>query len=295
MPFLDSDKEGIDQVGNAPYGEGHGGRAGEYQFKSTGNADLDRAHAQFVPKRISSDVPTDLHGASLAPYAEPLAALGQPGLALYRAALECLKSEYDELGLAHDAHRSFQVPNPSPITRQMNPTILPEESKVPLSQALVESLERTARREARLTAVVDRGIETLANQIEAGLKFPFTTTVEVATMSGIVEYVSKLSPGARNSFLETAVRSGDKQAVGAILNAPCYLCGMNPAEHQRLHDQAAEIWMPKEVAGLRAAQFMRTHLGRASTLTVTQYNKLMPTIRQTPQSAALANLRRGKA
>jgi hypothetical protein len=214
---------------------------------------------------------------------------------MYRAGLEALKSHYDELDLAHDAARAHMMPNPNPITRQMQATILPEENKIPLQQALVMSLERTARREARLTAVVDKGIETLANQIEGGLKFPFTTTVEVATMSGIIEYIAKLAPGARNSFLETAVRNGDKQAIGACLNAPCYLCGMNPAEHQRLHDQAAEIWFPKEVAGLRAAQFLRAHLGRASTLTVTQYNKLMPVIRETPQSAALANLRRGKS
>jgi hypothetical protein len=155
------------------------------------------------------------------------------------------------------------------------------------------SLERTARREQRLAAVVDQGITSITNQIEGGLKFPFTTTVEVATMSGIIAYVAALSPSARTSFVETCVRSNDRQAVGAILNAPCYLCKMNKAEHQRLHDQAAAIWFPKEVAALSAAQFLRAHLSRASALTVTAFNGLMPNIRPTPQSSALANLRRG--
>jgi hypothetical protein len=89
------------------------------------------------------------------------------------------------------------------------------------------------RKQQAATLAFDRAHTTLANQIallERTLTTPLTTSAAQPLAPEIRDHVRSLSVSKRNAFLNGAIQVGDTQTLGAVLGAPPYLTGLQPAE-----------------------------------------------------------------
>jgi hypothetical protein len=220
---------------------------------------------------VRGDVPLGLHPDALLSIGQ---ALNQPdtlGITVMSAAREAMRLCYDCYGRLNDAERDMQAAA-DPALRRQHPVdrggrtevtdnvrmVNGKPTRIIDAEAFIDAADAAFK---RVAPAIDRRVtelkgyrDTLAGRVASALDAPARRTPEgLALASEVRAHVKAMKqPAARSKFAMDAVEAGDLPTVAAILHAPPFLSGIDPAMHATIRARAAARFAPVDSAQLEA-------------------------------------------
>ncbi|OYX52370.1 MAG: hypothetical protein B7Y97_01100 [Sphingomonas sp. 32-66-10] len=258
---------------------------------------------------VRGDVPLEMHPDSLLGLGR---ALDQPdtlGVSVYSSAREALRLCYDCFGRLNDAERDLQAMAP-PAVRRQHPAangggteivgdirmVNGRPTRVVNTEELIAAAERALDRVApavdRRVAELTRYRDTLAGRVATALDTPARRTPEgLALASEVRAHIKAMKqPAARAKFVMDAIGASDLPTVAAVLHAPPFLCGIDPAMHATIRARAAATFAPVDSAQLEAADAAIERVTSAGSAVVKRLGGVMA-FRNAPVAKASRSLK----
>lgn len=177
--------------------------------------------------------------------------------------LESLSTAYEGMAMIHKAR----------ISAAKNPTQNDAGRLLSVANFAEKQQKVITRKIDKTMADLDKGIESLESMLNTPLKAAAAGSSTVP--SEIRAHVKALPLEDRGKFLSDAQAAGDVETLAAVLGAPSYLSGVNPAEKTariRLYHEARS---PEVTARLSAMKKGRDLLTERSTLVFKETEKAM--------------------
>mgnify|MGYP006275346115 CR=1 FL=1 len=237
---------------------------------------------------VRADLPPETHPDALANLARPLDQEGTIGRAAYHEARDALGTAYSTLAAIADAERALHehAQATEPARRRQHPdgrstylgNLRMQDGRV--RQFVNNETEFAAAADAtlqRATQALDRRGESLGRhkaaleeRVAAALKPKQAAHVQ----QEIRAYVRSLPDDQRLDFLGKAASAGDRDTIGAVLEAPTYLSGLSAESSETIRAKAAQALAGTDYAQAQAVQSALDAVNRAGGRLVTKVGEL---------------------
>ena len=135
--------------------------------------------------------------------------------------------------------------------------------------------EQVLERSTKAFDTAHKHLNDFVTALDKNLSAPLDGFVSAALAQEIRSYVRNLPEDKRGAFVMDALNKGDKQALGALLSAPGYLCGLSEIQQKHFLRQFHETSNPVAVARLGVAKRALELLEARSALVLTETERAM--------------------
>jgi hypothetical protein len=138
--------------------------------------------------------------------------------------------------------------------------------------------------------VVNDQIATLESRISKALISSKRDAQSSGEAQDCRKYLTSLPANERMNVLHGAITAGDIDLCHAALASP-FAAGLSREQAKVLRELSAEKFCTADVEALTASKAMHAHLLGSSATFLAAYKKLLPSVRETPHSAAVKKLK----
>jgi hypothetical protein len=190
---------------------------------------------------------------------------GSLGESFLKAAVQVL----DTLSLTlHQAHEAKRAVVGAAIGIKGTPAgpvaVADPRTEQALAAALKQSFDRTAALVEQKKAALSEARDRIFAKVDGALSWTKTDYASVQIAAELRSVLRQMSKSDRANYLRQIALSGDVPAVAAVLKAPGILSGVTVEEQQLLWEDTARALVPDDLAQLRAADGILSHLDAAS-------------------------------
>ncbi|MCP5340340.1 MAG: hypothetical protein R3E75_11590 [Steroidobacteraceae bacterium] len=135
--------------------------------------------------------------------------------------------------------------------------------------------EQTLERATKSFDTAHKQLNDFVTALDKNLSAPLDGLVSATLAQEIRSYVRNLPDDKRSAFVTEALKKGDKQALGALLSAPGYLCGLSEIQQKHYLRQFHETSNPVAVARLAVAKRALELIETRAALVLTEAERAM--------------------
>jgi hypothetical protein len=239
----------------------------------------------MIETKVISTVSPALHPDSVLPFSKA----GENVTAAVKRALGSMYSGLDAMQVAEQATRQQfgvgQVADGGTIK-----LAIPPDRAATLHADLGTRFATIARGFDTSLGVVNDQIATLQGRVDKALISSKRDAMASGEAQDMRKYLTSLPANERMNVLHSAVAAGDIDLCHAALASP-FAAGLSRDQAAVLRSLSAEKFCAADFEALTASKAMHSHLLGSSATFLAAYKKLLPTVKETPHSAATKALK----